>query len=396
MPAERPIYLDNAATTPLDPRVLEAMMPFLTDQFGNASSRSHSYGMQAESEVEQARIHVAKLIGAKSPKEIIFTSGATESNNLAIKGVAARYRSKGNHIITCETEHKAVLDPCNQLRKDGFEITHLGVKEDGRLDLQTLENAITDKTILISIMLANNELGTLHPIQDIGNIAKRKGVLFHCDAVQGIAKVDFDVQAMQVDLASLSAHKMYGPKGIGALYLRRANPRVEVCPQIQGGGQERGLRSGTLNVPAIVGFGKAAQLAAQEWPEDSLRIRNLRNSLCRQIFSELDRVYLNGAKDPNRTPGHLNLSFEFVEAESLMLAMKNVAVSSGSACVSHSLEPSHVLSALGLSEQRRHGSIRFSIGKFNTQAEIDRVAEDVIEQVTILRSASPLYEMAKK
>jgi len=396
MSVNLPIYMDNAATTPVDPRVVQAMLPYFTEKFGNAASRSHSFGWAGEEAVEYAREQVAKLIGASSEKEIVFTSGATESDNLAIKGVAHFYQSKGNHIITCQTEHKAVLDTCKRLEKDGFSVTYLTPDAQGRVSAEDVRNAITDKTILVSLMLANNEIGTVHPIAEIGKVTREKGVIFHCDAVQGVAKVPFNVEKMNVDLASISAHKMYGPKGVGALYVRRSKPRVRIVAEVDGGGHERGMRSGTLNVPAIVGLGKAAELATKEWQQDAERILALRQRLRNKLFSALEFVYLNGADDPNRVPGNLNVSFSFVEGEAMMMAIKDVAVSSGSACTSASLEPSYVLRALGIDEELAHSSIRFGIGKFNTEEEIDYVADLVIRNVERLREMSPLYEMHRE
>jgi cysteine desulfurase len=396
MTIKLPIYMDNHATTPLDPRVLEAMLPYFTEKFGNAASRNHRFGWVAEEAVESAREHIAQLIGAKSDKEIVFTSGATESDNLAIKGVAEFYREKGDHIVTSRTEHKAVLDTCKRLEKRGFRVTYLDVAADGRVDPEDVRKAISDKTILVSIMAANNEIGTIQPVAEIGAITRERGVLFHCDAVQAVAKTEFDVEKMNVDLASLSAHKMYGPKGIGALYVRRSKPRVRIMSEMDGGGHERGMRSGTLNVPGIVGFGTAAALALKEWREDAQRIFGLRQRLRHALEANLDEVYLNGADDPQRLPGNLNVSFSFVEGEAMMMAIKDVAVSSGSACTSASLEPSYVLRALGVGEELAHSSIRFGIGKFNTEEEIDYVGELVVGHVRRLRDMSPLYEMHKE
>lgn len=391
-----PIYMDNHATTPVDPRVLEAMMPYFTLDFGNAASRNHAFGWKAEEAVEYAREQIAKLIGASSEKEIVFTSGATESDNLALKGVAEFYKDKGNHIITTRTEHKAILDTCKKLEKQGYQVTYLDVGVDGLVKPEQVEAAITDKTILVSIMLANNEVGTVQPIAEIGKITRAKGVLFHTDAVQGVGKVAFDVNEANVDLASLSAHKMYGPKGVGALYVRRQRPRVRLVAQMDGGGHERGMRSGTLNVPGIVGFGKAADIAAKEWRDDATRIFNMRQRLREKLFSALDLIHLNGADDPHRLPGNLNVSFSFVEGEAMMMAIRDVAVSSGSACTSASLEPSYVLRAMGVDEELAHSSIRFGIGKFNTDEEIDYVADLVIRSVQRLREMSPLYEMHRE
>jgi cysteine desulfurase len=391
-----PIYMDNAATTACDPRVVQAMLPYFTQKFGNAASRNHSFGWEAEEAVEYAREQIAKLIGSKSEKEIVFTSGATESDNLAIKGVANFYRSKGDHIITCKTEHKAVLDTCKRLERNGFRVTYLDPAPDGRVSAEVVKNALTDKTILVSLMLANNEIGTLHPIAEIGAVTRKAGVLLHCDAVQGVGKVEFDVEAMNVDLASISSHKMYGPKGVGALYVRRNKPRVRIVGEQDGGGHERGMRSGTLNVPNIVGFGKACELARAEWREDAARLLALRNRLRDRLFGALEQVHLNGADDPYRLPGNLNVSFAFVEGEALLMAIKDVAVSSGSACTSASLEPSYVLRALGVDGELAHSSIRFGLGKWNTEEEVDYVSGLVVQQVERLREMSPLYEMHKE
>ena len=393
MTAKLPIYMDNNATTPLDPRVLEAMMPFLTSEFGNAASRSHSFGWRAEEAVDKAREQIATLIGGDE-KEIVFTSGATESINLAIKGAAEFYREKGNHLITVRTEHKATLDTMKRLERQGFEVSWLDTDKAGRISAQQLREAITDKTIVVSVMLANNEIGTIQPIGELGAVCREKGVLFHCDAVQGVGKVAFDVEKMNVDMASLSGHKIYGPKGIGALWVRR-KPRVRIAPIIDGGGHERGMRSGTLNVPGIVGFGAAAELAQKLMPEEADRTYRLRRRLQDYFFQHLDHLELNG-HPTERLPGNLNISFAYVEGEALMMAIKNVAVSSGSACTSASLEPSYVLRACGVSEDLAHTSIRFGIGRFNTEEEVDYVKEYVTDQVKKLREMSPLYEMAKE
>ncbi len=437
-----PIYMDNHATTPLDPRVLEAMMPYLREDFGNAASRNHVFGWKAEAAVEQARAQVAALLGANE-KEIVFTSGATESDNLALKGVLEFYRDKGDHLITLKTEHKAILDSAKRLermRQDrveelrllrlaelaaedvtaenvdalalkfnleedpvlrrwmaqlrtGARVTYLDVQRDGLVNLDALRAAITERTVLVSIMLANNEVGVVQPMEAIGRLCREKGVLFHTDAVQGVGKVPFDVNRMNVDLASVTAHKIYGPKGIGALYIRR-KPRVRIAPLIDGGGHERGMRSGTLNVAAIVGFGKAAELARQEMESESQRLLALRERLRAKLTSELDMVTVNGTLE-HRLPGNLNVSFSCVEGEALMMAIKDVAVSSGSACTSASLEPSYVLRALGVEEDMAHSSIRFGIGRFNTVEEVDYVASLVIDKVKKLREMSPLYEMAR-
>ncbi len=389
-----PIYLDNHATTPVDPRVLEAMLPYFTEKFGNAASRNHSFGWQAEEAVEKARKQIADLVGA-SPKEIVFTSGATESDNLAIKGVAEMYAEKGNHIITAVTEHKAVLDACKHLEKRGCRITWLPVNSDGLIDLDRLRDAITGQTILISVMYANNEIGVIQPIAEIGKIARERGVLFHSDATQAVGKVPIDVNRDNIDLMSISAHKMYGPKGIGALYVRRKNPRVQLTAQMDGGGHERGMRSGTLNVPGIVGLGEACAICQKEMPEEAARLRILRDSLKDKILAALDEVYINGSME-HRLPNNLNMSFAYVEGESLLMGMKDVAVSSGSACTSATLEPSYVLKALGVSDDLAHTSVRFGLGRFNTEEEIDYVAGRVVEVVRRLRELSPLYEMAKE
>jgi cysteine desulfurase len=388
-----PIYMDYHATTPVDPRVLEAMLPYFTERFGNAASRNHPFGWQAEEAVEAARKQVADLIGAAA-KEIVITSGATESDNLAIKGAARMYREKGNHIITVVTEHKAVIDTCKHLEKEGFAVTYLPVRKDGLVDLDQLRAAVTDRTILISVMAANNEIGVVQPIAEIGKIAREKGVLFHTDAVQAAGKVPFDVNAMNVDMASLSAHKMYGPKGVGALYVRRRNPRVLLTPIIDGGGHERGMRSGTLNVPGIVGFGKAAELCRLEMAGESARVGALRDRLNAHLHRELDEIYVNGSME-QRLPGNLNVSFAYVEGESLLMGINDVAVSSGSACTSATLEPSYVLKALGTGDDLAHSSIRFGLGRFNTEEEVDYVGAKVTSVVKRLREMSPLYEMAR-
>ncbi|WP_205634061.1 IscS subfamily cysteine desulfurase [Labilithrix luteola] len=390
-----PIFMDYHSTTPVDPRVLEEMLPYFTEKFGNAASRSHQFGWTAEEAVDYARERIAKLINAQSEKEIVFTSGATESNNLALKGVAEFYKDKGDHIITTVTEHKAILDTCKRLEKEGFRITFLGVGKDGRVDPEDVRKAITDKTILVSVMLANNEIGTVQPLEEIGKITREKGVLFHSDAVQGVGKVEFDVQKMNVDLASITAHKMYGPKGIGALFVRRSKPRVRLAAQMDGGGHERGMRSGTLNVPSIVGFGKAAEIMMKEGKEEGVRLLALRERLRTRIMNALEEVYVNGSME-HRLPGNLNISFNFVEGEAMMMAIKDVAVSSGSACTSASLEPSYVLRALGASDELAHSSIRFGLGRFTTEEEVDYVADLVIGKVKHLRDMSPLYEMHKE
>lgn len=389
-----PIYLDNHATTPMDPRVLEAMLPYFVENFGNAASRNHSFGWTAEEAVEKARKQLADLVGANS-KEIVFTSGATESNNLALKGAAEMYAQKGNHIITAATEHKAVLDTCKRLEKHGVRVTYLPVRPDGLVDLDMLREAITDKTILVSIMYGNNEIGTIQPIREIGGICRERGVLFHTDATQAVGKIPVNVNDDNIDLMSFTAHKMYGPKGVGALYVRRKNPRVQLTAQMDGGGHERGMRSGTLNVPGIVGFGKAAELCKGSLPEEMARARALRDRLKDRIMSELDEVYINGTME-HRLPHNLNISFAYVEGESLLMGINDIAVSSGSACTSATLEPSYVLKALGAGDDLAHSSIRFGIGRFNTEEEIDYTANKIIEVVRKLRELSPLYEMVKE
>jgi cysteine desulfurase len=388
-----PIYMDNNATTRCDPRVVEAMLPYFTEVYGNAASRNHSFGWVAEEAVENGREQIAALVGA-SAKEIIFTSGATESNNLAIKGVAGMYKKKGNHVITVVNEHKAVLDPCKRLEREGFQVTFLPVDKYGRVSAEQVEKALTDKTILVSVMAANNEIGTLQPIGDIGRMCKRKGVLFHTDAVQAVGKIPIDVEEMGIDLLSLSAHKIYGPKGIGALYVRKKDPRVRLDPIIDGGGHERGMRSGTLPVPGIVGLGMACELARKEMAEESSRLFRLREKLRAGIMDALGDTYLNG-HPTERLPGNANISFAYVEGEALMMGIKDVAVSSGSACTSASLEPSYVLKSLGVGDELAHSSIRFGVGRFNTEAEVDFVIDAVVREVNRLREMSPLYEMAK-
>jgi cysteine desulfurase len=386
--------MDYHATTPVDPRVLDAMLPYFTRDFGNAASRNHAFGWAAEEAVETARKQVADLIGANA-KEVIFTSGATESNNLAIKGVAEMYREKGNHIITCVIEHKAVIDTCKKLEKQGARVSYLPVQKDGRISLDELRAAITDKTILITIMTANNEIGVLQPVAEIGAIAKEKGILFHTDAVQAAGKVPFDVNQVKADLVSISAHKMYGPKGVGALYVRRRNPRVLLAEQINGGGHERGMRSGTLNVPGIVGLGKAAEICRAEMAAETDRLRKLRDTLNEKLHLNLDEIYINGSME-HRLPHNLNISFAYVEGESLLMGINDVAVSSGSACTSASLEPSYVLKALGAGDDLAHSSIRFGLGRWTTDEEVDYVVEKLTNVVRRLREMSPLYEMVKE
>jgi cysteine desulfurase len=392
MPLKFPIYMDNHSTTPVDQRVVEAMLPYFNGTFGNAASRTHAFGWTAEAAVEDARETIAKFIGASSGKEIVFTSGATEADNLAIKGAAEYYKSRGNHIITTSIEHKAVLDSCKRLEREGFEVSYVEVEKNGIVDVAKIERAITDKTILVSVMLANNEVGTIQPIEAIGKITRARSVLLHTDAVQGVGKTPFDVEKMNVDLASITAHKIYGPKGIGALYVRRARPRVRLVSQMDGGGHERGNRSGTLNVPGIVGFAKACEIMMTDGVEENARVKKLRDRLHQRLAKELDELTLNGDAE-RRLPGNLNISFAFVEGEGLMMAIKDVAVSSGSACTSASLEPSYVLKAMGLDEELAHSSLRFGIGRFNTEEEVDYVADLLISKVKKLRDISPLYEM---
>jgi cysteine desulfurase len=389
-----PIYMDNHATTPLDPRVLDAMMPYFTTTFGNAASRNHEFGWKAEEAVEKARKQIAALVGATA-REIVFTSGATESNNLALKGVAEMYAERGNHIITAATEHKATLDTTKRLEKHGSRITYLPVRQDGLIDLDMLRESITDKTILVSIMYANNEIGVLQPIREIGKICRERGVLLHTDATQAVGKIPVNVNDDNIDLMSMSAHKMYGPKGVGALYVRRKNPRVQLTAQMDGGGHERGMRSGTLNVPGIVGLGAACEIAGKEMAEESVRLRRLRDRLRAKLEAELDELYINGSME-HRLPHNLNISFAYVEGESLLMGINDVAVSSGSACTSATLEPSYVLKALGAGDDIAHSSIRFGIGRFNTEEEVDYVADKVIRVVKKLRELSPLYEMVKE
>jgi cysteine desulfurase len=389
-----PIYMDNHATTPVDPRVLDAMLPCFQQQFGNAASRNHAFGWSAEEAVEKARKQIADLVGA-SAREIVFTSAATESNNLALKGVAEMYGERGNHIITVATEHKAVLDTTKKLEKHGSRITYLPVRPDGLIDLDMLREAITDQTVLVSVMYANNEIGVLQPIREIGRICKERGVLLHTDATQAVGKAPVNVIADNIDLMSMSAHKMYGPKGVGALYVRRKNPRVQLTAQMDGGGHERGMRSGTLNVPGIVGFGAACEIAGREMADESRRLRFLRDKLKDKLMAELDEVYINGSME-HRLPHNLNMSFAYVEGESLLMGINDVAVSSGSACTSATLEPSYVLKALGAGDDLAHSSIRFGLGRFNTEEEVDYVAQKVTQVVRKLRDLSPLYEMVKE
>jgi cysteine desulfurase len=393
MAVKIPIYLDNHATTPVDPRVLDAMLPYFTEKFGNAASKNHVFGWEAEAAVDLAREQVGRLIGARA-REIIFTSGATESDNLAIKGIAESYRDRGNYIVTCVTEHKAVLDSCKVLEKRGFQVTYLPVNSDGFVDLGRLQEALTDRTILLSIMAANNEIGTIQPMPEIGRLAKEKGILFHTDATQAVGKIPIDVEEMGIDLLSLTAHKMYGPKGVGALYVRSSKPRVKLPAIIDGGGHERGMRSGTLNVAGIVGLGKSCELAQKEMSAEGERLTALRERLRDGIRNRLGEVYVNGHL-LQRLPGNLNMSFAHVEGESLLMALKEIAVSTGSACTSASLEPSHVLKAIGLKDELAHTSIRFGLGRFNTEDEIDYTIQRVVEEVGRLRELSPVYKAKK-
>jgi len=389
-----PIYMDNHSTTPVDPTVLEAMLPYFTEKFGNAASRNHAFGWEAEAAVDAARQQIAALINA-DPKEIVFTSGATESDNLALRGVAEMYREKGDHIITTVTEHRAILDTAKRLEKMGFAVTYVPVQADGLVDPAVIKQAITPKTILISTILANNEIGTINSVAEIGKIAKEKGILFHCDATQGVGKIPVNVQEMGIDLMSFSAHKIYGPKGIGALYVRKKAPRVRIAAQMDGGGHERGMRSGTLPVPLIVGFGKACELCEQEMEAEGRKLGAMRDRLQAGIMNALEETYLNG-HPTQRLPHNLNISFAYVEGESLLMGLKEIALSSGSACTSATLEPSYVLRALGVGSDLAHSSIRFGLGRFNTEEQIDYTIKRMIEIVTKLREMSPLYELAKE
>ncbi len=390
---DRPIYLDYQATTPTDPRVVDEMLPYFNAQFGNPHSRSHQYGWEAEDAVENARRQVADIIGA-DPREIIFTSGATESNNLALKGIMGFYGDRKNHIITCVTEHKCVLDSCRQLEQQGFEVTYLPVQQNGLVDLEVLKNAITDKTAIVSIMAANNEIGVIQPVAEIGAICRERKVFFHSDCAQAVGKIPLDVNEMKIDLMSISGHKLYGPMGIGALYVRR-KPRIRLVGQISGGGQERGMRSGTLPLPLCVGFGKACAIAKEEMAAETERLIYLRDRFLKRINDSLPEVYLNGDAE-HRLPGNLNISFAFVEGEGLMMGIKNLAVSSGSACTSASLEPSYVLRALGVEVEMAHTSLRIGLGRFTTEEEVDTAADRIIAEVTRLREMSPLWEMAQE
>ncbi|WP_428662316.1 IscS subfamily cysteine desulfurase [Reyranella sp.] len=390
---DQPIYLDYQATTPMDPRVLEAMMPYFTYKFGNPHSRSHSYGWEAEEGVEKARGQLAKLIGADE-KEVIFTSGATESNNLAIRGVAEFYKDRKNHIVTTVTEHKCVLDTCRHLEQNGFEVTYLPVQKNGLIDLQVLREAITDKTVVVSIMAVNNEIGVIQPLAEIGRICREKKVFFHTDAAQAAGKIPLDVEAMNIDMMSISGHKIYGPKGIGALYVRR-KPRVRLVPLIVGGGQERGFRSGTLPTPLCVGLGEAAEICMKEMDGEAKRLKKLQERMLKGLHAKLPEIYVNGDLE-HRIPGNLNISFAHVEGESLMMGIKGLSVSSGSACTSASLEPSYVLRALGVEEEMAHTSLRIGLGRFTTEQEVDTAVADLVHHVTKLREMSPLWEMSQE
>ena len=396
MTLKLPIFMDSQSTTPVDPRVLEAMIPYFTEKFGHAASRNHPFGWEAETAVDQARGQVASLIGARDPKEVIFTSGGTESINLAMKGVAEMYREKGTHIVTTAIDQRATLDVSKRLERQGFEVTYVPVGHDGLVDVEEIRKALTPKTILISVMFANNEIGTIQPVAEIGKLAKEKGILFHTDATQAVGKVPVDVEGMGIDLLSATAHLMYGPKGVGCLYVRRKNPRVRIAPMMDGGGHERGMRSGTIPVPLCVGFGKAAEICREIMGEESGRRAALRDRLQDQVLSKVDEAYVNGHPE-RRLPHNLNISFAYVEGESVLMGLnREVALSSGSACTSATLEPSYVISALGVDSELAHSSIRFGLHRFTTEAEVDFVAERTVEVVQRLREMSPLYEMAKE
>jgi cysteine desulfurase len=391
-----PIFMDSQSTTPVDGRVLEAMIPYFTEKFGHAASRNHPFGWEAEGAVDKAREQIAKLIGARDPKEIVFTSGGTESINLAMKGIAEMYREKGNHIVTTAIDQRATLDVAKRLERQGFEVTYLPVGREGAVDVDEIRRALTPKTILVSVMFANNEIGTVQPVAEIGKLAKEKGVIFHADATQAAGKIPIDVEAMGVDLLSATAHLMYGPKGVGCLYVRRKNPRVRLAPMIDGGGHERGMRSGTIPVPLAVGFGRAAEICRAEMTEESKRLAALRDQLQDQILSKVDEAFLNG-NPTNRLPHNLNISFAYVEGESVLMGLnKEVALSSGSACTSATLEPSYVISALGVDSELAHSSIRFGLHRFTTEEEVDFVGKRTVEVVHRLREMSPLYELAKE
>jgi len=396
MALKLPIFMDSQSTTPVDPRVLEAMLPYFTEKFGHSASRNHPFGWEAEAAVDKAREQIAKLIGARDPKELVFTSGGTEAINLALKGVAEMYREKGNHIVATTIDQRATMDVCKRLERQGYEVTYVPVGRDGLIDLDEIRKALTPKTILITVMFANNEIGTIQSIADIGKVAKEKGILLHSDATQAAGKIPIDVEATGIDLLSATAHLMYGPKGIGCLYVRRKNPRVRIAPMMDGGGHERGMRSGTVPVPLAVGFGKAAEICREVMPEESKRLAALRDRLQELILSKVDEAYLNGHPE-KRLPHNLNISFAYVEGESVLMGLnKEVALSSGSACTSATLEPSYVISALGVDSELAHSSIRFGLHRFSTEEEVDFVGKRTVEVVHRLREMSPLYEMAKE
>ena len=396
MALKLPIFMDSQSTTPVDPRVLEAMIPYFTEKFGHPASRNHPFGWEAEGGVDVAREQIAKLIGARDPKEIVFTSGGTEAINLALKGVVEMYREKGNHIVTTTIEQRATLDVCKRLERQGVEVTYVPVGRDGLVDVEAVRAALTDKTILISIMFANNEIGTIQPVAALGKLAKEKGIIFHTDATQAAGKIPVDVEAMGIDLLSATAHMMYGPKGVGALYVRRKNPRVRIAPMVDGGGHERGMRSGTVPVPLVVGFGKAAEICREDMAEESKRLAALRDRLQEQIVSKVDEAYVNG-HPTLRLPHNLNISFAYVEGESVLMGLnKEAALASGSACTSATLEPSYVISALGVDSELAHSSIRFGLHRFSTEEEVDFVARKTVEVILRLREMSPLYELAKE
>jgi cysteine desulfurase len=388
--------MDSQSTTPVDPRVLEEMIPYFTEKFGHPASRNHPFGWEAEGGVDKAREQIAKLIGARDPKEVVFTSGGTEAINLALKGVAEMYREKGNHIVTTTIEQRATLDVCKRLERQGFEVTYLPVGREGLVDVEAVRAALTDKTILISIMFANNEIGTIQPVAELGKLAKEKGIIFHTDATQAVGKIPVDVEAMGIDLLSMTAHMLYGPKGVGALYVRRKSPRVRLAPMVDGGGHERGMRSGTVPVPLVVGFGKAAEICREVMGEESKRLAALRDRLQEQIVSKVDEAYVNGHPD-RRLPHNLNISFAYVEGESVLMGLnREAALASGSACTSATLEPSYVISALGVDSELAHSSIRFGLHRFSTEEEVDFVAQKTVEVIHRLREMSPLYELAKE
>jgi cysteine desulfurase len=396
MALKLPIFMDSQSTTPVDPRVLEEMIPYFTEKFGHPASRNHPFGWEAEGGVDKAREQIAKLIGARDPKEVVFTSGGTEAINLALKGVAEMYREKGNHIVTTTIEQRATLDVCKRLERQGFEVTYVPVGREGLVDVEAVRAALTDKTILISIMFANNEIGTIQPVAELGKLAKEKGIIFHTDATHAVGKIPVDVEAMGIDLLSMTAHMLYGPKGVGALYVRRKSPRVRLAPMVDGGGHERGMRSGTVPVPLVVGFGKAAEICREVMGEESKRLAALRDRLQEQIVSKVDEAYVNGHPD-RRLPHNLNISFAYVEGESVLMGLnREAALASGSACTSATLEPSYVISALGVDSELAHSSIRFGLHRFSTEEEVDFVAQKTVEVIHRLREMSPLYELAKE